>query len=147
MSSGTTPESSFAPQGCFAEILRIVGTLMVHFFTLLLVLVVLVRVVPTFICIFAEFDTELPQATQFVITLSRFVVNFWFLALPLVLLVDTTFVLLLRTTRATRLWLLPLWCNLWLLGVILLLFVVVVAISVPMETIVQDMDATSPPPF
>ena len=139
--------SKAAPQGWFAEIVRIFGTLLAHFFTLFAIFVVLIKVVPTYTCIFADFETELPAVTQLVITISHLTVNYWFLIFPFAMLVDATLVVLLRLTDVTRLWLLPLWCNLWYLGVILLLGFVTVALCVPIEAIAMNMDVSAGPPL
>ena len=138
--------SKAAHQGWFAEGARIFGTLSAHFFTLVVIFVVLIKVVPTYSVLYQEFDTELPASTQLVITLSDLTFNYWFLIFPSAMLVDTLFVVLLRLTSVTRLWLLPVWCNLWHLGVILFLFVVAVALSLPVAEITWNLAQTAAPP-
>jgi type II secretory pathway component PulF len=122
------------PSGC-AEILRIFGTLFAHFFTLVVVFFVMIKVVPTYIPLFEEFETALPEATKLVITLSNLTINYWFLIFPVAMAVDAALVVSLRLTEVTRLWLLPLWCNLWYLGVIMLLFVVALGLCIPLAAI------------
>jgi type II secretory pathway component PulF len=131
--------------GC-AEVFSIFGTLSAHFFTLVVVFFVLIKVAPSYLPFFEDFDLELPASTQLVITISQLTINYWYLLFPIALLVDASLVVLLRLNEVTRLWLLPLWCNLWYLGVIMLLFIVAVGLCLPIASIAQGIPATPPPP-
>jgi type II secretory pathway component PulF len=122
-----------APQGWFAESLRICGTLFAHFLTQFLVLLVLCKVVPIYTVLFARIDAELPPMTQLLILVSHRMISYWPLVLFLLMVVDGAIIVLLRWTNVTRLWLLPLWCNLWYLGVILFLVYITAALSVPIQ--------------
>ena len=50
---------------------------------------IMIKIVPTFETIFADFDTELPAATKLLITISHNVANYWFLipGIPIALVI------------------------------------------------------------
>jgi len=62
---------------------------------------IMISIVPTFKQIFADFDTELPAATQLLISISEFVFNWWFL-LPGIPLAIYLFIMVLRKFPAGR---------------------------------------------
>jgi type IV pilus assembly protein PilC len=56
---------------------------------------IMIKIVPTFQTIFEDFDTELPPATQLLITLSKLTVSYWYL-MPSIPLAIYLFIKLLR---------------------------------------------------
>ncbi len=62
---------------------------------------IMIKIVPTFETIFADFETELPPATQLLITISHNVANYWFLipGIPIALIM---IVKIIRKFKAGR---------------------------------------------
>ena len=56
------------------------------FVMVMMVTFMMIKIVPVFEQMFEEFGIALPAATELLISISRFMVNFWFLLLPLALL-------------------------------------------------------------
>jgi type IV pilus assembly protein PilC len=51
---------------------------------ILVMVVMMVAVVPKLSTLYVQFDAQLPLSTQLIVGLSNFMVNFWWLALPIV---------------------------------------------------------------
>ena len=56
-----------------------------HAFVGLLLCMVLVLIVPEFAAVLADFEAELPAMTQLIIELSHMLAAYWYLVLPLFL--------------------------------------------------------------
>ncbi|HWB00260.1 MAG TPA: type II secretion system F family protein [Pirellulales bacterium] len=62
---------------------------------------IMLKIVPAFVKIFADFDAELPAMTQYLIAMSNWVVNWWF-TIPLVPTAIWLFLKLVRKFKAGR---------------------------------------------
>jgi type II secretory pathway component PulF len=119
------PVASVAPR-----IVAAIAALGVHFFTLILAIVVLCSVVPKYVKFFEQGNVELPVMTQQLIHLSWFAVSYWYLIVFLGMVVDAAIVALL-TFAPKRKWLLSIYSHLWLLAVIFFLFWISIGLCVP----------------
>lgn len=119
---------------------RLIGSaaiLAAHFFTVVLLLLVFVKVVPLYTEFFEQSEVQLPAATQLVIRTSWTVVMYWYLIIPLGMVVDGAIVLLLSRFSSKGSWLLSLYSHMWLLAVIVLLFAASVTLVMPLVSLVQ----------
>ncbi|MBQ9511931.1 MAG: type II secretion system F family protein [Lachnospiraceae bacterium] len=72
--------------------------LIVAIVAIIVVIVMLVKVIPSYVDMFAQLGTQLPAVTRFVVALSEFVVNFWFVIAFAILVV----VLFVRRAKHTK---------------------------------------------
>jgi type II secretory pathway component PulF len=112
------------------KVLGTAGWLLAHFGAAVVLLVVLVRVVPNFVKVFAEFSAKLPAFTQLVVGFSNWTCRYWWLIVP-VGVIDAGVLFGLRCLPSGARWLSTVWGALVLLGVILLLGAVLLAVGVP----------------
>jgi len=105
-----------------------------HAFVGLLLFTVLVRVVPQFVVVSEDFETELPAATQILIRLSSMLVNYWYLIVFLAI-VDAAILFGLSQVPPKLKWLRSLWFNATMLAAILFLFFSMVALALPIAAI------------
>lgn len=67
----------------------------------IVVIFLLVSVVPTFVDMFADFDSELPAITQFVLSASSFMQKFWWLV-SLLLITFIIAIMVIRNNKASK---------------------------------------------
>jgi hypothetical protein len=106
-----------------------------HAFVGLLLFMVLVRVVPQFVVVWEDFETELPAATQMLIRLSSLLINRWYLILLFLAIVDAAILFGLSQVPPKLRWLRSLCFNATMLAAILFLFFSVVALALPISAI------------
>lgn len=106
-----------------------------HAFVGLLLYMVLVFLVPQCVGVLEDFDAELPAATQMLIRLSSMLVNYWYLILFLLAMVDAAVLFGLSQVPPRLRWLRSLWFNATVLAAILFLFFSVVALALPFGAI------------
>ncbi|MCM2980571.1 MULTISPECIES: type II secretion system F family protein [Niallia] len=70
----------------------------------IVVIFLLVSVVPTFVDMFADFDSELPAITQFVLSASSFMQKFWWLV-SLLLIAFIIAIMVIRNNKAAKFYL------------------------------------------
>jgi type IV pilus assembly protein PilC len=70
-------------------------------FAVSILVFIMLKIVPQFEKIFKDFGTKLPDITEFLITMSRFVANWWFL-IPIIPISFWLFIKLLRKFQAGR---------------------------------------------
>jgi hypothetical protein len=120
------------------------GWLLVHFGAAVVLLFVLVKVVPHFEKVFADFSLELPVFTEVLIGLSRFTCAFWWLIVPAGLL-DAGVLLGLRSLPRGARRLSTMWATVVLLGVILLLGAAILAVGLPLAGLTHALASSSAP--
>jgi type II secretory pathway component PulF len=129
MNNASQPATTVGPR-----IVAAIAALGVHFFTLILAMVVLCSVVPKYVEFFEQRDGILPLLTQQVIDLSSFAVSYWYLIVFLGMVIDTAIVALLSFV-SKRKWLLSIYSHLWLLAVIFFLFWISLVLGAPIQSI------------
>lgn len=72
--------------------------------TIIVVIIMLSKVLPTFVKIFADGGVELPGITKFVIACSDFVVQRWYLLIAIVGVIVTTFKMVLKSENGLHSW-------------------------------------------
>ena len=131
------------PARARASVAMVVVTLVVHGVVLGVLLALAVFVVPRFIVVYQDMGVSLPPATALVITLERFLVNYWFLVFPAVLALDAGVCFLLRQIGGRRALLG------WAVGVVGALGVAAVglglALFLPMQSLTQSLNPTKVP--
>jgi type II secretory pathway component PulF len=113
--------------------------LLTHLVAFVLVMWVLGTIVPQFLAMFAEFEAEVPPVSILVIDLSHIVTAYWYLVLPLALVIDAALLFGLRCLPAAANWLATVWATLVWLGMLLLLAMVVVGLYVPLDQLLTDL--------
>lgn len=107
--------------------------LFVHFIVAFVVLLVLVKVVPTYWVLFDKLDAQLPMLTIKALRMSDFAVDYWWWAFPAFLAMDG-FLLLGFQWLPTRLaWIRSCWFAGLLLAAVLYLGFVQAVLSVPVH--------------
>ena len=110
-----------------------------HFGAGAILLAALLQTVPKFAEMFDEFGAELPAMTVLVIGLSHVVVRYWYLLVPLALLVDAVILFGLSRLPAEARWLGIAWAGFVFLVVMVLLAFVVIAIFVPFFLLMEHL--------
>jgi hypothetical protein len=118
-----------------SRLLGIVAILFAHFFSLLVLLFVFVKIVPTFTLVFEQAELELPAATVLVIRTSDAVVMYWYLIIFLAMVLDGVAVALMAALSSRTSGLVSLYSHMWLLAVIFLLFWTNVACVMPLVSL------------
>ena len=113
--------------------------LLAHFLAAVALIVALVRTVPQFLKLFEDFDAAMPTMTELVIRLSHVVVQYWYLLVPLVLVVDAAVLLGLRLLPGKAKGLSTVWAVLVLVAAILLLGFIVLAVALPLQTLIVEL--------
>ena len=108
-----------------------------HGAALLLVLIALLGVVPRFDRMFAEFGIKLPVVTVLVIQLSRSLIHYGIILIPLAILLDGGILFLLSRVE-------PRWLSrVWFFGVLLiagcLLLLTAIGLSLPLMTVMGEL--------
>jgi hypothetical protein len=129
MTNQETVRSSFFPR-----LIGIAAILAVHFFSLVMLILVFCSVVPKYLDFFDSWNLELPEMTILAITMSFACCNYWYLAV-LLLPADAIIVIMLSLLGTKRSWILSVYCHLVLLTVIFLLLFVIVSMAVPIASI------------
>lgn len=52
---------------------------------IIVTVVMLVKVIPSYEDMFSQLDTELPWITQFYVNLSHGIINYWFIIIPVII--------------------------------------------------------------
>ena len=52
---------------------------------IIVTIVMLVKVIPSYEDMFTQLDTELPWITQFYVNLSHGIINYWFIIIPVII--------------------------------------------------------------
>jgi type II secretory pathway component PulF len=113
--------------------------LLAHFLAVVVLIVALVRMVPEFLRLFKEFDADMPTMTQLVIRLSGIVVQYWYLLVPLVLVVDAAVLFGLRLLPGKAKGLSTAWAVLVLVTAILLLGFIILSLVLPLQALIADL--------
>ncbi len=129
MTDQETVRSSFFPR-----LIGIAAILAVHFFTLVMLILVFCSVVPKHLDFFDSWNLELPEMTILAITMAFACCDYWYLAV-LLLPADAIIVIMLSLLGTKRSWILSVYCHLVLLTVIFLLLFVIVSMAVPIASI------------
>jgi type II secretory pathway component PulF len=126
------------------KLLGTAGWLLAHVGAAVVLLSVLVKVVPHFERVFADFSLQLPVITQVLIVLSRWTCAFWWLIAPAGL-IDAGVLFGLRSLPRGARWLSTLWAAVVLLGVILVLGAAIVAVGLPLAGLTHALASSSAP--
>ena len=113
--------------------------LLAHFLAGVVLLVALVRMVPEFLRLFEEFDAQLPTMTQLVILLSQAVASYWYLLVPLGLVIDAAVLFGLRLLPGRARGLSTAWAVLVLVAAILFLGFIVFSVALPLQALIVDL--------
>jgi hypothetical protein len=113
--------------------------LLAHFLAAVVVIVALVRMVPEFLRLFQEFDADVPAMTRWVVLLSHVVVQYWYLLVPLVLVIDAAILFGLRLLPGKARGLSTAWAVLVLVAAILLLGFIILALALPLQALIVDL--------
>lgn len=54
---------------------------------IIVTVVMLVKVIPSYEDMFTQLDTELPWITQFYVNLSHGIINYWFIIVPIIIVI------------------------------------------------------------
>jgi type II secretory pathway component PulF len=103
-----------------------------HVFAGVLLFGVLVFIVPIFENHFDEIDAELPAATITLLDLSNTLVNFWYLILPDLAIVDAAILFGLSQVPPKLRWLRSMWFNAIMLATIILFSFWMVNVAMPL---------------
>jgi len=114
-------------------------TLLAHFITAIVLLIVFVKVVPEFRRLFQEFDVSLPRISQLVLILSDVVVCYWYLIIPLGLLADVAILFGLSRVPAKGRWLSTIWTCFVFVAAVLLLAFIAVAMCLPLVRLIDQL--------
>jgi hypothetical protein len=95
--------------------------------------------VPEFVRLFEEFDAPLPTMTQLAIGLSHVVVQYWYLLVPLVLVVDAAVLFGLRLLPGKAKGLSTAWAVLVLVAAVLLLGFIILALALPLQAMTVEL--------
>jgi len=120
---------------------RTVVTVVVHALLWGGVFGMLVLQVPTFVQIFADFDTQLPVSTQLLITISQLAVRFWFLLIPLMFLglcVDFFVLFLLYGHQGTGAYR-AIWSGAIIIGAIVFMVFVHFSLWMPLNALIENL--------
>ena len=118
---------------------RTAGMLAVHCVVGCGILALMLFVVPRFVVILQDFDAELPAMTQWVISLSMFVVTYWWLLIGPAFGVDAAVFGGLMLLPAESRWATVAWFLAVLVAMILFTVFVVMALFVPMLSLHQSL--------
>ena len=131
-------------QPLLPRLLGMVAMLSVHIFTMFLVTVEMVYIVPMHILFFDQANVEMPVATIHVMDISYNFFKFWYLIVFLGTIADAAVLALLTFVVTKKKWLLPLYSHLWLISIILLLVYISIGLSLPMESLSNAYPIGSP---
>ncbi len=120
-------------QSIMPRLIGIAAILSVHFFSLLVLILVFCSVVPVYQMFFDHRNLEVPGMVMLTIKLSHACLDYWYLAIVFVMPVDAVIVFVLSSLGAKRSWILSVCCHLWLLAVTLLLFFVILSMALPIR--------------
>ncbi len=104
-----------------------------------IVLAVLLVVVPMFDKMFMEFGLKLPFPSVLVVNLSRFVVSYGLLVIPMWLILDSGMLCLLILPVEMPRWLRSLWCGGVLIVAACLIVLVAISLVLPFVGLVQGL--------
>jgi hypothetical protein len=116
--------------------------LLTHVAAAVVLLYVLVKVVPGYAAIFADFAVKLPVMTQVTITFSRLACAYWWLVVP-VGCFDAGILFGLCSLPSCARWLSRVWAVLVLLTVLLLAGAAFAAVAVPYADVVRSLGAAT----
>jgi len=123
------------PPTVYSRVIGVSGILLSHVLAMLFVMMVLVKIVPTYAILFEQEEMALPAATQMVVFLSEFWVAYWYLLFFAGMFVDVTIVFILAfAISKTRL--LSAYSHLVLLGACALIVYVLIWLSHPVYNLV-----------
>ena len=108
-----------------------------HALVALLLFVVLVSVVPMFVAVFKDFAAELPTATIGLIDLSTMMINYWYLVIPFLAIIDAAILFGLSQVPPKLRWLRSLWFNAIMLAAILFLVFSMVFLALPLRSLIE----------
>jgi type II secretory pathway component PulF len=111
--------------------------LLAHFLSLVALLFVFVKLVPTYTRVFEEAELALPAATVFVIRISNTFVMYWYLIIFLGILLDGVVVAVLTALSSRTNRLVSAYSHAWLLAVLFLLLWASVACVMPLISLVE----------
>ena len=118
-------------------VFRAAGMFVVHCVAGCVILAMMLFVVPHFVVILQDFDAELPAMTQWVISLSMFVVSYWYLTIGPAVGVDAAVLVGLSLLPSGSRWAVGVWFAVVLIAMILFAGFVAVALFLPMWNIQQ----------
>ena len=138
--SDSTPQETPASETSPSRSIAWTGwTLLAHVITGLVLVIVFVKVVPEFERLFAEFDVSLPRMSQLVLLLSNVVVCYWYLVVPLGVLVDAAILFGLSSIPDKGRWLSTLWTRFVFVAAVLLLVFIAVAMCLPLVWLIEQL--------
>ncbi|MBN2476260.1 MAG: hypothetical protein JXB62_16730 [Pirellulales bacterium] len=113
------------------------GMLLVHYVVMLAMLMLLLRVVPSYVKVYADFDMELPLLTQWTVTASATVAHYWYPLLSLVFGLDAVvFIGLIRLPPEFS-WVRLMWFFVVLIALLICAVFTAVALHLPVQTAVE----------
>ena len=113
--------------------------LLAHFLAVVVLIVALVRMVPEFLKLLEEFDAAMPTMTQWVFHLSHVVVQYWYLLVPLGVVIDAAVLFGLRLLPGKARGLSTVWAVVVLVAAILLLGFIILAVALPLQALVVEL--------
>ena len=108
-----------------------------HAFVALLLSVVMVSIVPIFLAVFKDFNMALPVGTVVLIDLSTMMINYWYLVIPFLAIIDAAILFGLSQVPPKLRWLRSLWFNAIMLAAILFLFYSMVFLALPLRSLIE----------
>jgi type II secretory pathway component PulF len=120
-----------------SRLIGIAAILLAHFLSLVALLFVFVKIVPTYTRVFEEAELALPAATVSVIRTSDIFVMYWYLIIFLGILLDGVVVALLAALPSRTNRLVSFYSHVWLLAVLFLLLWANVACVMPLISLVE----------
>jgi type II secretory pathway component PulF len=139
MSTETQPTTPETPgRRALRALLLTPVHLLGHFVALLAVSVFLVRIVPFFLAVYEDADVLLPPVTIWVIELSHFFVDYWYLFLLALLFLDAPLLLALNWLPERRRWIARVWFSLVLVAALMFLFCGGFAATIPMAVWMRE---------
>ena len=109
----------------------------VHLFVTIAMVAFLGSIVPRYVRFFEVHDTLLPAATQLLISLSMWNMNYWFLFVLAFIVIDGPIALGVQFLPNRMRWLKVCWFDSYLLAAIVFLFYGSVALCVPIQAMVE----------
>ena len=110
-----------------------------HVLAILLLFSILMFAVPKCEASLQDFQAEMSVTAQWIVACSHIVVAYWWLMLPIVLVVDASVLLPLTQMQPTQTWPATMWSVFVLLAVGLAILVIVIAIGLPMMKLVENL--------
>ena len=138
-SAADVPQTRAAENRLLRSSIWTAWMLLTHLVAFVVVISVLGTTVSRFLAIFAEFEAEVPPVTILVIDLSHVVTAYWYLLLPLALVIDAALLFGLSCLPPAARWLATVWATLVWLATLVLLAIVVVGLFLPLEELVSDL--------